>query len=147
MNYQYQYFLERLAGRDPNLRAADVDRERTAERLRTAHAEGRLDTDEFQQRLERCYDAKTFGQLDEVVKDLPRQEERIDRVAPGYSLLRALRWIPVVPILIALVVLADATAHHGFWLWFPFLFFIWRFSARRRRRWVGGGRRGPGGWI
>ena len=67
-----QYFLDRFARRDASIRAADADRERTAERLRTAHAEGRLDLTEFQERLERCYEAKTFGQLGELVRDLPR---------------------------------------------------------------------------
>ena len=76
-----QYFLNRIAGPDPNLRAADADRERIAERLRNGHAEGRLDMDEFQQRLERCYEAKTLGELRELVKDLPR-EDRAGRTAP-----------------------------------------------------------------
>ena len=56
-----QYLWDRLAGRDPKLRAADADRERIAERLRKGHAEGRLDMDEFQHRLERCLEARTFG--------------------------------------------------------------------------------------
>ena len=38
-----QYFLNRIAGQDPNLRAGDADRERVAGRLRKAHAEGRSD--------------------------------------------------------------------------------------------------------
>ena len=71
-----QYFLDRLAGRNLNLRAADADRERTADRLRTGHAEGRLDLAEFQERIERCYEAKTFGELEALVTDLPRQDER-----------------------------------------------------------------------
>ena len=71
-----QYFLDRIAGRNPNLRAADADRERTADRLRKAHTEGRLDLAEFQQRVERCYKAITVGELEELVTDLPRQDER-----------------------------------------------------------------------
>jgi hypothetical protein len=71
-----QYFLDRITGRTPEIRAADADREQTAERLRQSHAEGRLDIDEFQERLERCYEAKTLGQLGELVRDLPRQAER-----------------------------------------------------------------------
>ena len=74
-----QYFWDRIAGRDPGLRAADADRERTGERLRAAHTEGRLDIAEFQERLERCYEAKTVGELGELVRDLPRPEEYDER--------------------------------------------------------------------
>lgn len=147
MNYQYRYLLDRLAGRDPSIRAADADRERTGERLRQAHAEGRLDVNEFQQRLERCYEAKTFGELDELVRDLPRQEQQIERPPHASSLLRPLLSVPVAPILIALLLVTAAGAHHIFWMWIPLLFVVWRISARRRRRWVAGPRRGPNGWI
>ena len=76
-----QYLWERIAGRDLHIRAADADRERLAERLRKSHAEGRLDMEEFQQRLERCYEAKTLGELSELVRDLPRQDEPAERAA------------------------------------------------------------------
>lgn len=53
------------------MRAADVDRERVLDVVRQAHAEGRLSTEEFYERLEGVYQAKTFGQLDQLVVDLP----------------------------------------------------------------------------
>lgn len=53
-------------------RAADADREAVAERLRAAVTEGRLDLDEFDDRLGRAYQAKTYGELDPLVADLPR---------------------------------------------------------------------------
>jgi Na+/melibiose symporter-like transporter len=53
------------------MRAADGDRERTAERLRQAVEEGRLTLDEVDQRLIAVYAAKTFGDLDRIVADLP----------------------------------------------------------------------------
>lgn len=53
------------------MRAADADREATAERLRTALAEGRLDLDEYDDRLQRAYGSKTYGELDELLTDLP----------------------------------------------------------------------------
>ncbi|MEY9214190.1 DUF1707 and DUF2154 domain-containing protein [Thermobifida halotolerans] len=57
---------------DPeHLRASDSDRERGAERLRDALAEGRLDHDELEERLDRVYRAKTVGELAEVTRDLP----------------------------------------------------------------------------
>ncbi|MFC0031102.1 DUF1707 domain-containing protein [Micromonospora chaiyaphumensis] len=53
------------------MRAADADREATAERLRVALNEGRLDLHEYDERLVRAYGAKTYADLDEVVADLP----------------------------------------------------------------------------
>ncbi|MFU8851058.1 DUF1707 SHOCT-like domain-containing protein [Micromonospora sp. SL1-18] len=53
------------------MRAADADREATAERLRLALEEGRLDLHEYDERLVRTYSAKTYADLDAVVADLP----------------------------------------------------------------------------
>ncbi|MFJ8580262.1 DUF1707 domain-containing protein [Micromonospora sp. NPDC093277] len=59
-----------MEGRD-SMRAADVDRQATADRLRVALEEGRLDLHEYDERLGRAYGAKTYAELDEVVADLP----------------------------------------------------------------------------
>jgi hypothetical protein len=142
-----QYFLDRIAGRNPELRAADADRERIAERLRTSNAEGRLDLAEFQQRLERCYKAKTVGELDEVVTDLPQQDDQDERPSFGWFLPRRLRLAPLASILLALIVISAAIGHDLFWLWIPLLFLFWRMSRWRRRWSWAGARRGPDGWI
>ncbi|WP_156726655.1 DUF1707 SHOCT-like domain-containing protein [Streptomyces apocyni] len=55
----------------PELRASDTDRERVAERLRDAVAEGRLDMEEFEQRLDAAYKARTYGELEPLTRDLP----------------------------------------------------------------------------
>lgn len=52
-------------------RAADTDREAAAERLRRAVNEGRLDLGEYDERLGHVYAAKTYGELDRVLADLP----------------------------------------------------------------------------
>jgi hypothetical protein len=57
-------------GRD-RMRAGDQDREAVAERLRGALNEGRLDLHEYDERLQRAYQAKTYGELDELLADLP----------------------------------------------------------------------------
>ena len=54
-----------------DLRAADVDREFVAERLKTALNEGRLSLLEYDERLRDAYAAKTYGELDLVLADLP----------------------------------------------------------------------------
>ena len=142
-----QYFLDRIAGRNPNLRAADADRERTAARLRESHAEGRLDMDEFQQRLERCYQAKTVGELDELMRDLPRHDEHAERPSLGGHRQSGSRLALLAAIVIALIVISAAIGHHRFWLWIPLVFLFWRMSWWRRRRSWAGARRGPNGWT
>jgi DUF1707 SHOCT-like domain len=57
---------------DPRqLRAADADRDRTAEVLRRAATEGRITFDELDERVSRAYAAKTFADLEAVTSDLP----------------------------------------------------------------------------
>ncbi|HEX6336111.1 MAG TPA: DUF1707 domain-containing protein [Jiangellaceae bacterium] len=63
------------------LRASDADRERVAEVLRAAAADGRIGLDELDERLERLYAAKTYGELEPVVEDLPGLAD----VRPGQS--------------------------------------------------------------
>jgi hypothetical protein len=53
------------------LRASDQDREQVAQRLRTAALEGRLTNDELDERLGAAFAARTYGELDELVGDLP----------------------------------------------------------------------------
>ncbi|MER6030416.1 DUF1707 domain-containing protein [Streptomyces sp. NPDC001851] len=54
-----------------DLRASDNDRDRVAEVLRDALAEGRLDMAEFEERLEAAYKARTYGELAPLTRDLP----------------------------------------------------------------------------
>src|SRR5206468_2498599 len=125
------------------------DRERVAERLRTGHAEGRLDMAEFQERLEHCYAAKTFGELRALVRDLPREEASHGRGLLGQS-PRRWRLAPLVPVLLVLFVVSAATGehhgHHQFWLWVPIVFLIWRLTWWRRKAWSSATRRAPGDW-
>jgi hypothetical protein len=52
-------------------RAADADREAIADRLRIAAGDGRIDLTELEDRLDQAYAAKTYGQLQALVADLP----------------------------------------------------------------------------
>lgn len=60
--------------RNPDMRASDNDRDRVAAALREHHAQGRLDVDEFKDRIEKAYAAKTLGELDTLMNDLPEQD-------------------------------------------------------------------------
>ncbi|MGC5346265.1 DUF1707 SHOCT-like domain-containing protein [Streptomyces sp. DT24] len=53
------------------MRASDADRDRIADILREALAEGRLTADEHGDRIDAVYRAKTVGELEPLVRDLP----------------------------------------------------------------------------
>jgi hypothetical protein len=56
---------------DPRIRASDADRDRATALLREHHAAGRLTAEEFHDRMDKALDAKTLGELDELMADLP----------------------------------------------------------------------------
>jgi hypothetical protein len=53
------------------MRAADSDRQFVADRLKDALDEGRLDLGEYDERLQQAYAARTYGELDKLLNDLP----------------------------------------------------------------------------
>ncbi|MFY9929120.1 MAG: DUF1707 domain-containing protein [Streptosporangiaceae bacterium] len=56
---------------NPRIRASDADRDKVAALLREHHAVGRLTAEEFGERMEAAMVAKTIGELDELMEDLP----------------------------------------------------------------------------
>jgi hypothetical protein len=90
------------------LRASDADRERIATRLRHAATEGRLWPDELEDRLEVALSARTYGELDRVVSDLPAEVESshdrpdfLDRISTRTA-------IALAALVIALLLIAGA---------------------------------------
>jgi hypothetical protein len=53
------------------MRAGDAERQAVADRLKAALDEGRLELHEYDERLQRAYAAKTYGDLDALTTDLP----------------------------------------------------------------------------
>jgi hypothetical protein len=70
-----------------DMRAGDRDRQAVAEQLKTALDDGRLDLGEYDERLQRTYAAKTYGDLDGLLTDLPGtvpvQHSQIHPAAPA----------------------------------------------------------------
>jgi hypothetical protein len=56
---------------DDRIRTSDADRDRVAARLRDHFAEGRLTRDELEERIAATLNARTFGDLRQVLTDLP----------------------------------------------------------------------------
>jgi hypothetical protein len=71
-----------------SLRASDADRDAVVDRLRDAAGEGRLEPDELEQRVDVALRARTYGDLAELLADLP---------GDGRGLLRSTRW-PTNPV-------------------------------------------------
>jgi DUF1707 SHOCT-like domain len=94
-----------VAQRREDMRAADSDRQYVADRLREALNEGRLDLGEYDDRLKETYAARTYGELDKVLNDLPAV------IPPQQS--------QVVPVAQpAAAATGPATRHRGHpWLW------------------------------
>jgi hypothetical protein len=68
------------------MRAGDSERQAVADRLKTALDEGRLELHEYDERLQRTYAAKTYGELDSLLTDLPgtvpAQQSRVQPYQP-----------------------------------------------------------------
>ena len=71
-----------------DMRAADADRQRVADQLKTALDEGRLDLGEYDERIQRAYGARTYGELDGLLTDLPgtipAQRSQVQPAAPQH---------------------------------------------------------------
>lgn len=59
------------ATRVPATRASDRDRDAVVQRVQDAFAEGRLDDAEFDERMRAALSARTYGELDVLLTDLP----------------------------------------------------------------------------
>ena len=81
-------------------RAGDADRDAVAAMLRIAAGEGRIDLSELEERLGQLNQAKTYGELDALVADLPAAAQRDTLVlrTTTANIKQAGRW--VVPKLI-----------------------------------------------
>jgi hypothetical protein len=68
------------------IRASDADRERVSTRLRDHFAEGRLTREELEERVSAALNAKTLGDLRDLMADLPESEPLQD---PAWTLPQA----------------------------------------------------------
>jgi hypothetical protein len=120
--------------RHSTLRASDADRDAVTERLRQAAVEGRLEAWELEERLHTALRARTYGELDRLLRDLPgkRQTAPAARTAVGL----AIRLIVLLAVVTAVVVAAVLSA-----AWWLLCAIVWlslragRGSCSRRSHW------------
>jgi hypothetical protein len=131
-----------------SLRASDAERDAVVDRLRDAAGEGRLEPDELEQRVDGALHARTYGDLAELVADIPgdgrapfrnarRRTSPVARSAMvGAGLVVAVIVVVAVVAVIALLLLAAAAS----WLAIVF-FWVVCCGSRRRLAWGPHGRR------
>lgn len=93
-----------MGSAETNMRASDADRAHTADHLRRATEEGRLLAHEFDERLGKALHARTYGELDAIIADLPQRRDPAKRRGRARIALRRR------PALIAMTAGALATA-------------------------------------
>jgi Domain of unknown function (DUF1707)/Domain of unknown function (DUF4190) len=67
----YQMQARMNPAMNPAMRAASADRERAVDVLKAGFAEGRLTQDEYNERMNRAYAARTYAELAAITADLP----------------------------------------------------------------------------
>jgi hypothetical protein len=129
-----------LPGAGSGTRASDAERDRAADALRRHHADGRLSTDELEERTGRAYAATTLGDLDQLFADLPRLRSPEGERRPRFGVWPPAFALPLIALLFAVAVVASA--HALFFIW-PLMFFLFLRSGPMRRSWWGRARSGP----
>ena len=145
------------------LRIGNADREAVASSLREHYAHGRLSLDEFQQRLDATFAARTDLDLSRITSDLPhtpafagpwpvatRPAKSRQSSGPGLGSRRSMigAFANLVWLLAFVLVVASLFGLFGAFIPKPLLILlaIFTFSRRIVRRFIGGGRlRGPRG--
>lgn len=110
-----------------NLRASDGDREKIVEQLRLAMNEGRLSLHEFDDRLQKVYAARTYGELQPVLADLPVPRDkkvRLDkqkrpRAVPQWVIIMWIPWVAVNILILAIYLATGAGYFWPFWVEVP----------------------------
>jgi Domain of unknown function (DUF1707) len=121
---RYRYVsTDRHVGTD--LRVSQEERDEVVELLRTYAGEGRLDLEELEQRVEAALSARTRGDLDALLADMPRRPSRrrsraVRAVALG-SFAAA-----VLPLLAGIAIIAFAPAGVA---WIGWVVIGWWFFA------------------
>jgi hypothetical protein len=127
----------------PEIRVSDADREQAVKLLERHHVDGRLTWEEFSERMEAAFRARTREDLRRTLADLPPLDEPrppAERDTPTGRDWRSLLTPPVVIaglIALAVVLWLFNPYHRGFFPLFPLLFwaFVLTRLIRPRRRW------------
>jgi len=99
-----------------SLRASDADRDAVIDRLRKAAAEGRLEPEELEERVEDALRARTYGELARLVSDLPGSSVARGRSRSPARPLAALALTTIALAAVAIVVLIALALTAAWWI-------------------------------
>jgi DUF1707 SHOCT-like domain len=139
---------------DDRIRISDADRERLTARLREHFAEGRLNSEELDERISAALAAKTYGDLRRVMADLPDPSPVPPQARsappwayrPGFIAWRGPRLLPLAIVLLIAAIVIPGVG----WMFVAFvkvvlvlwlvaciagIFAAFRFRRRVRRHW------------
>jgi Domain of unknown function (DUF1707) len=105
--------------RSSSLRASDTDRDAVVERLRLAAAEGRLEPEELEDRVHAALRARTYGDLNRLLADLPAglpARRRRDAVAPVAVTALAVTARVAVALAVFALMLTIAAVRAAWWI-------------------------------
>jgi hypothetical protein len=134
----------------PGMRAGDSDRQAVADQLKAALDDGRLDLGEYDERIRQAYAARTYGDLQALVTDLPgtipAQRSQVQPMAgaPGGPVPQPgmPNWVKpyagVVAIAVAVWVISSIASGELLYFWpvwmlFPLIFAVVGMMGGRRR--------------
>jgi Domain of unknown function (DUF1707) len=111
-----------MSDADPRTRIGDTDRERAMADLAGHYADGRLDHEEYDERLDAIWTARTRADLAVLFSDLPRPQVPYPPARPAARRPARGRRFPLLPVIAVLVVLSVVTDAPFWLLVFPLLF-------------------------
>ena len=142
---------------DPNIRVSHAERTEVADRLSKHYGDGRLDEEEFNERLDRAMKAKTRADLHGLFDDLPGDEPprppagppplpivRVQRRPTALPRIAFLAFVAIVAIMVGQALAGPLFAFpfhatwgigwpfHIPWLLIGLVIFLWYRFARRR---------------
>ena len=100
---------------EPGLRASDAERESIVGQLREHGAAGRLDVDELEQRIGAAYAARTHGELQELLADLPARRPARSAAVPRRRHWPGDEWAGFLQVNVLLVAIWAVTGAGYFW--------------------------------
>jgi DUF1707 SHOCT-like domain len=115
--------------RPEDMRVSDAERQAVEERLRMAQSVGQLDIHEYDERVQSVWGARTRGELDRVMADLPvpppaatparKSSRQVFADTGGGTAMRVLTiiWLSVVAVNLVVWGLVSATAGEPIYPW------------------------------
>jgi Domain of unknown function (DUF1707) len=123
-------------GPAPGIRASDAERDRVVGLLKQHFTDGRLTLEEFSERMDVAYAAKTRGELVTTLRELPvLARTHAEAVEPRGHAHGHRHWavpLPLIPLALVVLLVGVTVASRGLFLW-PLFIFLWIWGGRHAR--------------